>query len=89
MEKRLSGGASCFVGIWHTHPVSPPLPSKVDLGAMVSILIDSETPPRHTVMLILGHAKSKPEWGFYIFRRNEIEVSGQTVRILVRSHDGQ
>ncbi len=89
LEKRLSGGASRFVGIWHTHPVSPPLPSKVDLGAMASILIDSETPPRHTVMLILGHAKSKPEWGFYIFRRNEIEVSGQTVRILVRSHDGQ
>jgi molybdopterin/thiamine biosynthesis adenylyltransferase/proteasome lid subunit RPN8/RPN11 len=56
LEKRLSGGASRFVGIWHTHPVSPPRPSTIDLGAMLSILIESETPPRHTVMLIVGHA---------------------------------
>ena len=59
LEKRLSGGASRFVGIWHTHPVSPPHPSTIDLDAMLSILIESETPPRHTVMLILGHAKTR------------------------------
>lgn len=89
LEKRLTGGASRFVGIWHTHPVSPPDPSSLDLGAMVDILIESETPPRHTVMLIIGHSKTNPEWGVYIFRRNEIELRGRTVRILIGSHDGQ
>lgn len=89
LEKRLSGGASRFVGIWHTHPVSPPRPSSIDLGAMLSILIESETPPRHTVMLILGHAKISPEWGFYIFRRNEIEISGRTITVHVGIADGR
>lgn len=89
LEKRRSGGASRFVGIWHTHPVSPPLPSTIDLGAMLSILIESETPPRHTVMLILGHAKTNPEWGFYIFRRNEIEIRGRTVTVHVGIPDGR
>lgn len=86
-EKRQSGGASGFVGIWHTHPVSPPRPSRIDLGAMLSILIASETPPRHTVMLILGHAKTNPEWGFYIFRRNEFEVHGRTVIVRLGTAD--
>lgn len=77
LQKKRSGGASQFVGIWHTHPVSPPKPSQVDLDAMHSILIENDKPPRHTVMLIVGNAASRPEWGFYIFRRNELRIHKQ------------
>ena len=89
LEKKRSGGTSRFVGIWHTHPVSPPRPSAIDLSAMLSILVENETTPRHTVMLILGHAKTNPAWGFYIFRRNEIEVCGRTVKVVVGVANGQ
>ncbi|XAT59573.1 hypothetical protein GN278_01255 [Rhodobacteraceae bacterium Araon29] len=85
LEKRRSGGASRFIGIWHTHPVSPPNPSDVDLGAMQNILQISKTPPRHTVMLIIGHASTDPEWGIYLYRRGELDFGPRRVRIVVRS----
>jgi hypothetical protein len=87
LQKKRSGGASGFIGIWHTHPVSPPRPSDVDFGAMYSILEANERPPRHTVMLIIGHAASHPEWAFYVFRRGEIDLERRRVIIRVRPQD--
>ena len=84
LQKSRSGGASGFIGIWHTHPVSPPRPSDVDFGAMYSILEANERPPRHTVMLIIGHAATHPEWGFYVFRRGEIDFERRRVVVRVR-----
>lgn len=64
-------GASGFVGVWHTHPVSVPKPSQIDLSAMLNILHFQENPPRHVVMLIVGYAATKPVWRYFLFRRNE------------------
>lgn len=69
-----SGNSTKFVGVWHTHPVSMPKPSTVDLGAMAQILHLQEKTPRHVVMLIVGHAATRPSWRFHLFRRNEFQV---------------
>ncbi len=87
VQDKQSGGSSRFIGIWHTHPVSPPRPSEVDFGAMRSMLLENENPPRHTVMLIIGHAATSPEWAFYLFRRNEVKNMRQIWRIRVRRQD--
>lgn len=67
-------GSSGFVGVWHTHPVSVPKPSQIDLGAMLNILRFQENSPRHVVMLIIGHSATRPVWKFYLFRRSEFEL---------------
>ncbi len=69
-----SGNSTKFVGVWHTHPVSMPRPSMVDLRAMAQILHLQEKTPRHVVMLIVGHAATRPSWRFHLFRRNEFQV---------------
>ncbi len=69
-----SGNSTKFVGVWHTHPVSMPKPSTVDLGAMAQILHLQEKTPRHVVMLIVGNAATRPTWRFHLFRRNEFQV---------------
>ena len=51
---------------------------------MYSILEANERPPRHTVMLIIGHAATHPEWGFYVFRRGEIDFERRRVVVRVR-----
>ena len=69
-----SGGSTRFVGVWHTHPVSMPQPSEVDLGAMAQILHFQEKTPRHVVMLIVGHASTRPVWRFHLFRKNQFQL---------------
>uniref|UniRef100_UPI0010AB238C ThiF family adenylyltransferase n=1 Tax=Nitratireductor sp. XY-223 TaxID=2561926 RepID=UPI0010AB238C len=81
-HKKISGGSSGFIGIWHTHPVSPPDPSNIDLGAMQSILHLNDKPPRHIVMLIIGQASTNPQWAYYLFRRNELRWEQQVWRVI-------
>lgn len=70
-----SGQTTRFVGVWHTHPVSVPRPSDIDLAAIASILHLQKNTPRHVVMLIIGHTTTKkPEWRFHLFRRNEFKI---------------
>lgn len=69
-----SSHSTKFVGVWHTHPVSMPEPSEIDISAMAQILHHQQKAPRHVVMLIVGHASKKPEWRFHLFRRNEFTL---------------
>lgn len=71
-----SGGSTKFVGVWHTHPISMPEPSAVDLRAMVQLLHFQEKTPRHVVMLIVGHAATYPVWRFHLFRKNQFRLVG-------------
>ena len=66
-----TGDSTRFVGVWHTHPVSMPKPSDVDVDAMGKILHLQAQTPRHVVMLIVGHATTKPEWQFHLFRKKD------------------
>jgi len=73
-KEKESGGSSKFIGIWHTHPISRGAPSNDDLTAMAELLLLQPFPPRHVVMLIVGHAKTNPEFNYYLFHRNDFEV---------------
>ncbi|SOC31081.1 ThiF family adenylyltransferase [Thalassospira xiamenensis] len=73
-----SGQTTRFVGVWHTHPVSVPRPSDIDLAAIANILHLQKNPPRHVVMLIIGHTTTRPDWRFHLFRRNEFKNSEET-----------
>ena len=66
-----SGKSSRFIGIWHTHPISRGQPSQDDLRAMLELLHFQEFPPRQVVMLIVGHAATRREENYYLYRRNE------------------
>ncbi|QDV43940.1 thiamine biosynthesis protein ThiF [Stieleria neptunia] len=72
-----------FVGSWHTHPVSPAIPSGKDLAAMDRLLVQSPVPSERQLLLIIGHASTSMETGAFIFQRKEFESlrrSGQLSR---------
>lgn len=73
-KAKSSGGSSKFIGIWHTHPVSPGRPSEDDLAAMVQLLHLQEVTPRQIIMLIVGFAATSPIENYYLFRRNEFRL---------------
>lgn len=66
-----TGNSTRFVGVWHTHPVSMPKPSDVDVSALANILHLQAQTPRHVVMLIIGHAATTPDWRFHLFRKRD------------------
>lgn len=70
-----SGNSTNFVGVWHTHPVSMPDPSGVDLEAMAQILHCQDKTPRHVVMLIIGFTTTHPVWRFHLFRKNQFQIT--------------
>lgn len=69
-----SGNSTNFVGVWHTHPVSMPEPSSVDLEAMAQLLHCQDKTPRHVVMLIVGFVATRPVWQFHLFRKNQFQI---------------
>jgi len=60
-------GAGNYVGMWHTHPVSTPLPSTTDFGGMGLILTEGRTPPRRGLMVIVGRHAGRDAVGVAIF----------------------
>jgi len=70
-RKARTKGSVAFIGMWHTHPVSRPMPSVTDLAAMFEVLIANINRPRHTLMLIVGNAATDPELGAYVFSRHD------------------
>lgn len=65
-QSRLSVG---YIGMWHTHPISRPLPSVVDITGMHRILTSGTIPPRKNLLLILGREAGKDTLGAHLFRR--------------------
>lgn len=62
-----------YVGTWHTHPVSPPVPSSRDLGAMATLLIQSPTPVDRLLLFIVGRENSTTAATATVFLRKEFE----------------
>ncbi|MEC5387302.1 ThiF family adenylyltransferase [Uliginosibacterium sp. H3] len=73
-KSKTSGRSSRFIGIWHTHPVSRGSPSQDDLRAMLALLHFQNSPPRQVVMLIVGHAATRREESYFLYRRNEFAL---------------
>lgn len=57
-----SNAITTFVGMWHTHPTSPPEPSTTDRDAMARFVNQLEAGSRQTLLLVLGG----PGWTNYL-----------------------
>ena len=66
-DRRFRGSLAC-VGTWHTHPVSPPHPSPVDLCAVAEILGDPASTRRTCLLLILSGDPDNPTLGAHAFK---------------------
>lgn len=65
-------GSVHFVGMWHTHPHSPPLPSSTDLGAMRCLLTpESGYHGKHFLMMILGGTSMHRSITATVFHRSD------------------
>jgi integrative and conjugative element protein (TIGR02256 family) len=60
-----------YVGEWHTHPVSRPLPSLTDLEGIHQNLSVGGLPPRKTILMIIGKQSGVDSIGAYVFRRSQ------------------
>ncbi|MBS1885621.1 MAG: ThiF family adenylyltransferase [Actinobacteria bacterium] len=62
--------ATGFVGMWHTHPAGPAIPSPRDVGSMAELV--SMEPLPETLMVICGGEPAASEIGAYVFAREEL-----------------
>jgi integrative and conjugative element protein (TIGR02256 family) len=73
-EKRLRSRQSVgYVGLWHTHPGGPPLPSVTDLDGMRRIILSTAARRSRALMLIVGGASARPVAGAYVFSTADYE----------------
>ena len=62
-----------YVGTWHTHPVSEPVPSKRDFEAMSQLLTTSLTPVERLLLVIIGRTERGTAVTATVFLRREFE----------------
>lgn len=67
-----SRGSIRYVGMWHTHPDSAPLPSRTDMAAMTSLSRQTGASDAHTMMMIVGTPYQKLCLATYVFSRAEV-----------------
>ncbi len=51
-------GSVYFIGLWHSHPDGPALPSQTDLTGMLDLLYESDKYRTEALMLIVGREES-------------------------------
>ena len=63
-----------FIGIWHTHPTTSAIPTKVDEKAILRILDSGGSSLNPKVFLIIGDSNSEnPRWEFWIYTKRDFE----------------
>ena len=69
-------GAAGFVGTWHTHTASEPVPSATDRASMADVCTRAEPLPHHFLMLIVGtpHA-AHPDIRAHVFSRSDYQTA--------------
>ena len=68
---RFRGSVDC-IGSWHTHPISAPHPSTVDIEAVAQLLASPGSSRRTCLVLILSGNPVAPSIGAYVFRKKEL-----------------
>ena len=73
LEKYYSQDPSLiYVGEWHTHPDSLPIPSSTDLNAINDIINCETVLIKNPILMIIGINKEKCDPGFYVYFKNRI-----------------
>lgn len=77
-----------FIGSWHSHPVSPAIPSNTDCNGIAKIFASDIAQSPKQLMLIIGNTSTNQiEIGAYIFHRSALQ-STKTNRIITIQADG-
>lgn len=61
-----------YIGEWHTHPDSPPIPSETDLNAITEIVNDENVLITNPILLIISLFERKYKLGFYVYFNSKI-----------------
>jgi integrative and conjugative element protein (TIGR02256 family) len=75
-EKRTrTRGSVQYIGMWHTHPVSQPVPSTTDFNGMARLVLAQELSSPKPLLLILGYTSRPRPWstGAFVFSRRDFE----------------
>ncbi len=75
-------GSVAFIGMWHTHPRSRPLPSSTDYAGMRDLVLSRDPAPASSVMLIVGGDLRSPELGAYLFEPTDFAPNAPLFRKL-------
>ena len=70
-KRKRSRGAIQYIGMWHTHPNSAPLPSLKDLEGMKKIVSATDRPARMSLLLIIGTPLDLGTISSFIFRESD------------------
>jgi integrative and conjugative element protein (TIGR02256 family) len=82
-REKQTRGAARYIGMWHTHPSSQPLPSGVDYQGMAEIFTSGPVPPSRNLLFIFGRMGHEDGLGAFAFIRDpeyegiaKLEVTG-------------
>ena len=82
-------GAMQYIGMWHTHPVSQPLPSDIDYAGMEQIFSTGPVPPSKNLLFIFGRLGNHDVLGAFPFVRR-LEPEAETMHgVLVPLSSGE
>ena len=79
--KQTRGGVQ-YIGMWHTHPVSQPLPSAVDYQAIEQMFSLGPVPPSKNLLFIFGRLGGAEALGAFPFVRRLEADSTPTIGFL-------
>lgn len=72
-KKKWSRGLNKFVGTWHTHPRSKPLPSEIDICGMAQILFSEDFSRKKSLLLIVRPDRTEYQIGGYLFEKSDFK----------------
>lgn len=77
-KKNRSRGSVQFVGMWHTHPESAPIPSEIDIAGMQKIVNSTDPPTTQALLLIIGSFDNSPAIGAFVYKRSDFILDENT-----------
>ncbi|UWZ85258.1 ThiF family adenylyltransferase [Occallatibacter riparius] len=84
-RNRVSRGSVRYVGMWHTHPDSLPVPSATDIQAMALLSDETGGLLAHSLMIIIGTPYQRLALATYAFSQAELR-EGRFTRLCAVSH---
>ena len=77
-----------FIGEWHTHPISEPSPSSLDIRSVKDSFLKSKHELNYFVMVIVGNNEGGLKlWVSIHDESNQHRLIGKTDSSMVNNHD--